>query len=165
MKKTTFILVFIVSNICCSFSQNRIEQYGSEDFDYTLILRPDLSYSLCSYEEIAKDIINKNELTSGKWIIKSDTLVLTDTIFPQGNINRRSYKLVKVNEYEMINLSLKFIPKYDSLRIVGMKDLENSWIFRGEIIDGKMNGMKIDLKQNLVFRLKEGKIVEIHKIE
>ncbi len=162
-----FFLIFLTFSfsVLCQSQENLIKTYGSENCDYRLILYSNFSYLVSYTEEIAEDILGEYVITAGKWLLKSDTLCLNDTIHAEGNINRKEYNLLMLGEYEAINLSLDCYPINDSLHIVGLRDLKNKWIFNGQITLGKMTGVKVDLKENVAYKLEEGEIIETLEIK
>jgi hypothetical protein len=159
MKKIfIFTLLFIVAT---SKGQDKIAMfYQNERIDDTVLtLYSDNKYSIIFY--FAADLpdfrTEKDDkiLSVGNWTQKSDTILLFDTTKNKQPVNK-TYKLLKVGENTLKNLTVEFFEKNDKLKMYSFSNLTQNWTFSGEIKYGLMTGTKIDLKNWVKYTIVNG---------
>ncbi len=156
------VLIWILIGISFqSKAQFRQEMHlSNENCIYQLILKPNGFFSYEYNVEETEDILGTNIELSGNWILNNDSLMLIDTLFPIGNINRKKYYLKMIDNYTLINHELPECKKGDTLFTTFLADSLNTWFFKGIIKNEKMNGIKWDLENNLQLKIENEIIID-----
>jgi hypothetical protein len=157
-----FTLLFIVTY---SKGQDKIAWfYENEKIDNTVLtLYSDNKYSITFY--FAADLPDfRTEdddkiLSEGNWTQKSDTIILVETTKKKQSANK-TYKLLKVSENTLKNLTVEFFVRNDMLKMYGFTNITKNWTFIGNVKYGLMNGEKIDLKTRTRYIITNGVVTD-----
>jgi len=164
------LLITLLSFASSSIGQDRIAKiYQNEKVDDTVLtLYSDNKYSIIFYSAADLPQFRTKEddiiLSEGNWIQKSDTILLFDTTKKKQSVNK-IYRLLKVGEYALKNLTVEFFEKNDKLIMHSFSNLTQSWSFSGEIKYGLMTGTKIDYKNWVRYEIVNGVVTDSIKMK
>lgn len=164
------LLITLLSFASFSIGQDRIAKiFQNEKVDDTVLtLYSDNKYSIIFYfaADLPQSRTKEDDiiLSEGKWLQKSDTIILIDTTKKKQSKNK-TYKLLKVGEYTLKNLTAEFFEKNDRLKMHIFTNLTQNWTFTGEIKYGLMNGTKIDLNNWMRYTIVNGIVTDSIKMK
>lgn len=165
MKTLTLLIILAFSSaIVLSQNDSLIIKYGNDRTDYVLELHPNGEFRYVFQYEETESLLGTDIELAGFWKNEKSKIILSDTLFPPGNENRKSYLLDYFENSSLINHDLPFLEKGDTLHVAGMSDPANQWHFRGRITNGKKTGRLIDIKYNTVKILSNDSIIEERKL-
>lgn len=153
IRELNMIILLIFLSFIGQTQNDLVKEFVNENCKYILILKPNGIYTLTHTVSNADNIIQPDNLSSGIWRNSNDTLILQDTVYPERNTNRRQYQLIILDEYKLINLSLKCFARNDTLKVTGLRDNHEKRNNNGQNIDVKMINGPIDIEK--LIKLKE----------
>ena len=159
------IIITLLFIVATSKGQDKIAWfYDSEKIDDTVLtLYSDNKYRITFY--FASDLPDfRTEdddkiLSEGNWTQKSDTIILVEMSKKKQSVNK-TFKLLKVGENTLKNLTVEFFVKNEMLRMYGFTNITKNWTFIGKIKFGLMNGEKINLKTKTRYIITNGVVTD-----
>ena len=166
-------LFLINMSLSCTFAQNIIvKTYKSDSSDFELTVYSDGGFKYERFENkdsdiefvsntiikiengdtlwlsVGNDIVGVENLYTGYWQIKNDTMIFIDTTWSQENLNWKICFAKVIDDFTLLNINFPRNKSLCTFYLCYYYDTANQWSFYGSIKNGIINGIKYKQDEN-----------------
>ncbi len=155
--KNKLLLTIIISLPTLLFAQFEFEKkFSNDSCQYELLISSDKTFEYFTYSTY-NDMIEIDTKYAGKWELRTDSLILTDTTWPQINQNWQVSYVILLSDYRLKNLNLPDCKQNTILKLNYLNVLNENCIYFGDFNElGKFTGTKriLNDQQKTILSLK-----------